>query len=625
MLSVPKYDKTRSLRCHIVERRANDKIENASMHSCYTTNAPRSDDTGAPDARARREEVALDYTFATISNSDLCGVACRRTEKFLKNESLKQMLKCPRVALEHALSDISICEAEIEYEKLKKTKTTVHFGDRSLWWRHPDSLHAATNFDRNEDDVIVAHDIFDSGGQAKMYGILDWRLLLLFCVVPFSWRASTDAFVNKVSPKSSNVRLAVKDTPRVAYHTIRGEGEPIHALLLDFDFDDESIASDALGAKGAVAHTVSLLTSKWSTWFPQRTAHVLLFSTASDDNFEEELPSVHGYLFERWNSTRDDERLWPFCGPSFADKRAVLRLFSEYIHPAMEADTYYGNAGIDPQKFLDAVPGHTARAIGMTKCERRDQTLRNSRYMRTECPLCISSPLALEAFKENTPFATGRMLSVFTDVPVCTYWCDADDRDERLRFYSTEEELFARIFRQQTNEVESVPNTRKSVVRRGLAVRDERLVEVLIRCWRSLLTAIDASKDILRRLRLDARRTYIYRDKFDDTPVVIMAYQTSDCTFCPVRECDVTWTRRDGAQYPRALRTSKDAKIHSDGDAKMYVVFRIRERGVGSGVVTHHCWKCHGRRVGLEKGFVCGTLTPSMRRILRAEAMRSNV
>ncbi|KAK3288312.1 hypothetical protein CYMTET_4202 [Cymbomonas tetramitiformis] len=500
---------------------------------------------------------------------------------------------------------------------------TVKRSDVSVWWSGKDALARARQSTSQEDlgetPVLVAHDV-NRITQIKMYGLVPWDYLLKCAMRSFDERLQGCRRGFGDVPRAANGDVVpLVRAPSVCFHVLREEQAPVMHLLLDFDFEAEHSWEDARSAQGPVARVVHAVESAWRVWFPGCEAHVLLFETRADaTDAGGEKPSVHGYVFETLAGVQTRSAYWPFTGPVFACKRAHRDLFASYLHPLLRNDPYFEQQGLRPEKFLDCMDGHTARAVGMAKTG-RDKFLR---YSRLETAMPFSSPLALDVYRRNPIFTIGRMLGLFVDAPVSTFARGSGDGVLRHTTRICEVVMLATKtfttapagdgkFLDDTYRAQRLSNESHRVARVDSVSLE--LQSVLTRAYRACLRVIGVRREVVDHMQLDIRRMRAQLDRTGAELSSILVYQRPECTFCPIRDCRVNFADSSLRVPARVVYNEDDANAtagHTRGDAaKMYVVFHLHPR---HRLIRHHCWKCKGARTTDNAGVVIGLLSRRM-------------
>ncbi|KAK3235386.1 hypothetical protein CYMTET_54417 [Cymbomonas tetramitiformis] len=511
------------------------------------------------------------------------------------------------------------CERTGQY---LRTGLSVKRSDVSVWWSGKDALARARRSTSEENlgetPVLVAHDI-NRTTQIKMYGLVPWDYLLKCAMRSFDERSrSCRRGFGEVPRAANGDAVSLDRAPSVCFHVLREEQAPVVHLLLDFDFEEKHTWEDARSTQGPVARVVRAIESAWRTWFPGCEAHVLLFETRSDaTDASGEKPSVHGYVFETLAGVQTRSAYWPFTGPVFACKRAHRDLFACYLHPLLRSDPYFEQRGLHPEKFLDCMDGHTARAVGMAKTG-RDNFLR---YSRLETAMSLSSPLALDVYRRNPIFTIGRMLGLFVDTPVSTFARGSIDGVLRhtTRIYEVVM-LATKIFTTEPKDnrnmlgegyrAQRVSNESHRVAR--VESVSLELQSILTRAYRACLRVIGVRREVVDHMQLDIRRIRAQLDRTGAELSSLLVYQRPECTFCPLRDCRVKFADSSSRVPARVVYdddTASDAG-HTRGDAaKMYVVYHLHPR---YRLIRHHCWKCKGARATDNGGVVIGVLSRRM-------------
>ncbi|KAK3260430.1 hypothetical protein CYMTET_30606 [Cymbomonas tetramitiformis] len=499
----------------------------------------------------------------------------------------------------------------------------------SIWWAGRDAL-ARSRADANGDDartVLVAHDIHMST-QIKMYGRVPWDWLLACARDSFAARlGSTCRHKFGNVPRHADAhRVSLAQTPSVCYHVVRDELDPIVSLLLDFDFEVTADWQDARSPEGPVARAVRAIEHAWRGWFPGCEAHVLLLETYSDGGGDSnrDKPSVHGYLFETLPDRQNRDAFWPFTGPVFANKRACMAFYTSYLHPLLRSDPYFAARGLVPEKFLDCVAGHTARAVGMAKTGSAGS--KHPRYSRLRTPMALSSPMALRVYRQNPVYFTGRMLGLFVDTPISTFTCEG--RGDDVRHLMRLSDIVARASELVYPALSTTGGPERSLPRDTATQRERtrqvarvdtvtlELRDVLLRAYRACLRVIEVRDDVVDRMQLDTRRLRVNMDETGAVVASVLVYQRADCNFCPIRDCTIVHSDAQRRVPLRAVydgtRTGRAEDGHRRGDAaKMYIVYQLLPRFPT--VIRHHCWKCKSTGDAASKhGVVVGVMTPRM-------------
>ncbi|KAK3285870.1 hypothetical protein CYMTET_6545 [Cymbomonas tetramitiformis] len=275
-----------------------------------------------------------------------------------------------------------------------------------------------------------------------------------------------------------------------------------------------------------------------------------------------------------------------------------LRACKDFLHLELAADPWYRERGIDVTRFLDAAAGHTARAPGMAKSEAHRAPL-DYRYMRVHEPMEISDPFARRVYLSHKQFAVGRMLNLFTDTPIPTFWW----REDRLQHFLAVEEVLqnaltrttnlSRLARHDPRHVSASNNTRptagdgiETLDKAGRIVfTSERLANILRRAIHAILIAAGVP-DEHSRIELDVGR--------------ITAYYADGGA--PIAERAVYLESNRGV--PLRFRRRTAAVAHRNEARKMYFHLRIASEGM-SATVEHRCWKCDTAR---GRGVLVGVL-----------------
>ncbi|KAK3289715.1 hypothetical protein CYMTET_2844 [Cymbomonas tetramitiformis] len=460
--------------------------------------------------------------------------------------------------------------------------------------------------------MLVAHDLLgERSGQAKMYAALSWARLLCYVCTSFRVRYNrvSEGFAG-VPSRSVGVRVPDRNVPKICFHGVRSENAPVHALMLDFDFPDPrvvdyaalfSLAETSLSRvdaawsavrseEGPVCRAVRAIERAWPQWFPGYTAHVLLFETRRDEPSDPGKPSVHGYLFQRCannpaESDSDDE--WSFEGPVFQDKRAHARFFEEFLHPLLKSDPWYAERALRIESFLDPVHGATSRTIGMAKWEAGALSRGDPRYSRIAEPMRISDSLATRNFVKHRAYAIGRMMGIFTDVPIPTvYW----DEASRLRVIGRREEIYDSLLRERDRlSNERIEDVRVSSFRSlpsrasPMTVSDSEFAAALRFAAVSTLHALGVSPKIAESIEIDPGRITVCKRPqahAGSAGITVLAYQTRRCRFYVERNFEAVgkrtlriggWPGRSEVSSLLTARTgSSKVSEHTDGGAIIF-------------------------------------------------------
>ncbi|KAK3234612.1 hypothetical protein CYMTET_55163 [Cymbomonas tetramitiformis] len=509
--------------------------------------------------------------------------------------------------------------------------------------------------------MLVGHDLAGSNaGQAKMYAVLPWSALLSYAMTPFSQRVQHLLKTDPCSPEnipspSEGIEVSPRCTPSICYHNVRAEDRPIHALVLDFDLPNlsktdyfSSFIKEGTTAKdrarrltaawaatrsesGPVARAARAIEAAWPAWFPGCTAHILLFETRRDVDgtfsavdFDIGKPSVHGYLFQcMMRDDRSVKSVWPFQGPTFEDKTVYKSFFEDYLHPLLQADPWYEERGICVNSFLDPVTGPTIRAVGMAKWENNQQSSEFLRYSHNLTPMTISDPFAENVFMRHKAYATGRILGIFIDVPISTIYRDHTNAIVAIR---SAKEFYQRVVDTRrtslatSHQTHTASRSSRSLMNFPSSCMNA-VVALLQRIVVSTLQSLGTPATITDALELDGRRILVYKNSdgmINPTRVTILAYQTTKCAFCPVRDLTAVncshakvTSRHDCTYFPRSFQkqTTNGTTIfgHTGSGCKMYFWFRVDvdEESSFENVLRHVCWKCTGRGISDKK---CGSL-----------------
>ncbi|KAK3248879.1 hypothetical protein CYMTET_41665 [Cymbomonas tetramitiformis] len=509
--------------------------------------------------------------------------------------------------------------------------------------------------------MLVGHDLAGSNaGQAKMYAVLPWSALLSYAMTPFPQRFQHLLKTDPCSPEnipspSEGIEVSPHCTPSTCYHCVRSEDRPIHTLVLDFDLPNPSktdyfssfteegtIARDRArrlaaawaatrSESGPVARAARAIEAAWPTWFPGCTAHILLFETRRDvDGISPAVdsdigkPSVHGYLFQcMMRDDRSVKSVWPFQGPTFEDKTVYKSFFEDYLHPLLQADPWYAEHGICVNSFLDPVTGPTVRAVGMAKWENKQQSSGVLRYSHNLTPMPISDPFAESVFMRHKAYATGRILGIFIDVPISTIY---RDHTSAIVAIQSAKEFYQRVVDMRSTSISTSQQTHTlSRSSRRLtnipSSSTNAVIALLQRIVVSTLQSLGTPAVITDALELDGRRILVYKNSdgmINPTRMTILAYQTTKCAFCPVRDLTAVncshakvASRNDCTYFPRLFQrqAANGTTIfgHTGSGAKMYFWFKVDvdEESTFENVLRHVCWKCTGRGVSDKK---CGCL-----------------
>eukprot|EP00854_Cymbomonas_tetramitiformis_P001636 gene1636-2279_t len=332
-------------------------------------------------------------------------------------------------------------------------------------------------------------------------------------------------------------------------------------------------------------------------------------------------------------SDSDDE--WSFEGPVFQDKRAHARFFEEFLHPLLKSDPWYAERALRIESFLDPVHGATSRTIGMAKWEAGALSRGDPRYSRIAEPMRISDSLATRNFVKHRAYAIGRMMGIFTDVPIPTvYW----DEASRLRVIGRREEIYDSLLRERDRlSNERIEDVRVSSFRSlpsrasPMTVSDSEFAAALRFAAVSTLHALGVSPKIAESIEIDPGRITVCKRPqahAGSAGITVLAYQTRRCRFYVERNFEAVgkrtlriggWPGRSEVSSLLTARTgSSKVSEHTDG-GKMYFVYRFgaRESTRGRNLLAHFCWKCMGREQFGGRDRLIGTIPRQAVRALR--------
>ncbi|KAK3256579.1 hypothetical protein CYMTET_34290 [Cymbomonas tetramitiformis] len=274
-----------------------------------------------------------------------------------------------------------------------------------------------------------------------------------------------------------------------------------------------------------------------------------------------------------------------------------MAFYTSYLHPLLRSDPYFAARGLVPEKFLDCVAGHTARAVGVAKTGSAGS--KHPRYSRLQTPMALSSPMALRVYRHNPVYFTGRMLGLFVDTPISTFTCEG--RGDDVRHLMRLSDIVARASELVYPALSSTGGPERSLPR-DTATQRERTRQV--------------RDDVVDRMQVDTRRLRVNMHETGAVVASVLVYQRVDCNFCPIRDCTIVHSDAQRRVPLRAVydgtRTGRAEDGRRRGDAaKMHIVYQLLPRFPT--VIRHYCWKCKSTGDAASKhGVVVGVMTPRM-------------